>query len=155
LAPLNQKELQKMLTAHIIAPTRYSSWVANLVVVRKKNGEIKLCVDFRNLNRLSFKDNYLVSNMEHLLQRVTGLVMLSMLDDFLGYNYILVKYEDQHKTDFRTPWGKFEYKRMPFSLLNAGSTFPRAMDFSFRDITSKIIEIYRDDLMVFSKDKSM
>jgi ribonuclease HI len=72
LAGQIQKELQKMVDAGIIAPIRYSSWMSNLVVVRKKNGDIRLCVDFRNLNQMSLKDNYPLPNMEHLLQRVTG-----------------------------------------------------------------------------------
>jgi hypothetical protein len=94
LAPLIQKELRKMLTTQITTPTKHSPWVTNLEVVRKKNGEIILCVDFRNLNQLSLKDIYLLPNMEHLLQRVTGSGMLSMLDGFFGYNQIIIKEEN-------------------------------------------------------------
>jgi hypothetical protein len=68
LAPLVQKELQKMLAAGIIAPTRHSSWCSNLVVVRKKNGGIRLCIDFRNLNLACIKDNYPLPNMETLFK---------------------------------------------------------------------------------------
>lgn len=88
------------------------------MVVRKKNGEIRLCVDFRNLNVACEKDNYALPNMETLLQRVTRSGMMSMLDGFSGYNQVLVKKKDQHKTAFTTPWGTFEYLRMPFGLLN-------------------------------------
>jgi hypothetical protein len=80
-----------MLVAKIIAPTRHSSWITNLVVVRKKNGEIGCVWISRNLNQLSLKDNYPLPNMEQLLQRVTGAEMLSMLDGFSGYNQVLVK----------------------------------------------------------------
>jgi ribonuclease HI len=153
LASQIQKELQKMVDAGIIAPIRYSSWMSNLVVVRKKNGDIRLCVDFRNLNQLSLKDNYPLPNMEHLLQRVTGAGMMSMLDGFSGYNQVLLKREDQLKTAFTTPWGTFMYLRMSFGLMNAGATFQRAMDFAFRDLIQKIIEIYQDDLTVVSKDR--
>jgi hypothetical protein len=110
-------------------------------------------MDFRNLNQLSLKDNYPLPNMEHLSQRVTRSGMLSMLDGFSGSNQILVTDEDRHKTTFTTQWGTFEYNRMPFSLLNAKSTFQRAVDFSFGDIISKINEIYQDDLTMFSKDR--
>jgi hypothetical protein len=75
--------------------------------------------------------------MEHLLQRVTGVQMMSMLDGFSGYNQVLVKREDQLKTTFTTPWGTFMYLRMPFGLMNVGSTFQREMDFSFRDLIQK------------------
>jgi hypothetical protein len=124
-----------------------------LVVVRKKNGDIRLCVDFRNLNQLSLKDNYPLPNMEHLLQRVTGAGMISMLDGFSGYNQVLLKREDQLKTAFTMPLGTFMYLRMSFGLMNAGATFQRAMDFVFRDLLQKIIEIYQDDLTVVSKDR--
>jgi hypothetical protein len=91
--------------------------------------------------------------MEHLLQRVTGAGMMSMLDGFSGYNQVLLKREDQLKTTFTTPWGTFMYLRMPFGLMNVGATFQRAMDFSFRDLIQKIIEIYQDDLTVVSKER--
>jgi hypothetical protein len=91
--------------------------------------------------------------MEHLLQRVTRAGMMSMLDGFSGYNQVLLKREDQIKTTFTTPWGTFMYLRMSFGLMNAGSTFQRAMDFSFRDLIQKIIEIYQDDLTVVSKER--
>jgi ribonuclease HI len=74
LLPVMEKEVKKLLDAQIIVPLRYSDWVANLVPVRKKNGEIRLCVDFRNLNRSSRKDNYPLPNMEHILQKVTGCI---------------------------------------------------------------------------------
>ena len=86
--------------------------------------------------------------MEHLLQRVTGAGMMSMLDGFSGYNQVLLKREDQLKTTFTTPWGTFMYLRMPYGLMNTGATFQRAMDFCFRDLIQKIIEIYQDDITV-------
>ena len=78
LAPMIQQELQKMVAGGIIAPTRHSSWCSNLVVVRKKNGEIRLCVDFRNLNIACEKDKYSLPNMETLLQKITGSGIMSM-----------------------------------------------------------------------------
>ena len=72
--------------AGIIKPIRHSSWVSNLVNVRKKNGDIILCVDFRNMNISSLKDNYGLPNMEAMLQRVTGSELMSMMDGFFGYN---------------------------------------------------------------------
>jgi len=78
--------------------------------------------------------------------------MMSMLDRFSGYNQVLVKREDQLKTTFTTPWGTLMYLIMPFGLMNVGSTFQRAMDFSFRDLIQKIIEIYQEDLTIVSKN---
>jgi hypothetical protein len=86
LLPIMEREVKKLLDAQIIVPLRYSEWVANLVPVRKKSGEIKLCVDFRNLNKSLKKDNYPFPNMEHILQRVTGASRISMVDGFSRYN---------------------------------------------------------------------
>ena len=138
-----------MLEAGIIAQTRHSSWCSNLVVARKKNGKIRICIDFRNLNIACTKDHYPLPKMETLLQRVTRSGMISMLNSFSGYNQIRLKAEDRHKTTFTTPWGTSEYLRMPFGLSNVGATFQRAMDYAFRGLIGKLIEIYQDDLTVF------
>ena len=124
-----------------------------MVVVRKKNGQLRICIDFRNLNISSIKDNYPLPDMETLLQSVTGSSMMSMLDEFSGYNQVLVKKEDRHKTTFTSPWGTFEYLRIPFGLSNAGATFQRAMDYAFNELIGKIIEFYQDDLTIFSKER--
>ena len=123
LFPIREKEVKKLMDAKIIIPLRYSEWVANLVHVGKKNGEIRLCVDIRNLNRSSKKDNYPLPNMEHILQRFIGSSRMSMIDGFSAYNHISVLPEDREKTTFTTPWGTFMYARIPFGLMNAGPTF--------------------------------
>ena len=132
LEPLSQSEVKKLLDARIIFKVRHSEWVSNLVPVRKKLGEIRLCVDFRNLNRASDKDNYPVPPMEQLLQMVSGSEMFSLLDGFSSYNQVLVAEGDRLKTTFRTKWGTFSYRRMPFGLINAGAAFQRVMDIAFR-----------------------
>jgi hypothetical protein len=141
-----------MLEVDIIAQTRHASWCSNLLVARKKKGKIRLCIDFRNLNIACTKDNYPLPKIETLLQRVTGSGMISMLDGFSGYNQIKLKAEDRHKTTFTTPWGTFEYLIMPFGLSKDGATFQRAMDYAFRGLIGKLIEIYQDDLTVYYKD---
>jgi len=112
-----------------------------------------MCIDFRDLNGGCLKDNYPLPNMENLLQRITGSQMMSFLDDFFGYNQVIVKEEDHLKTAFTTPWGMHIYLRMPFGLLNAGSIFQRAMDFTFKDPIGKVMEIYQDDFTVASKER--
>ena len=98
-----EKEVKKLLDAKIIIPLRYSSWVANLVPVRKMNGEKRLCVDFCNLNKSSLKYNYPLPNIEQLLQQVVGAQRMSMVDGFLGYNQIAMHLDDMEKTTFTTP----------------------------------------------------
>jgi hypothetical protein len=119
--------------------------------LRKKNGEIRLCVDFRNLNRSSKKDNYPLPNMEYILQRVNGSSRMSMIDRFSGYNQLYLLPKDRENTAFTTPWGTFMYAKIPFGLMNAGATFQRAMDISFVGEKDKFVVIYLDEIMVFSR----
>jgi hypothetical protein len=145
-----EKELKRLLESKIIVPLRYSEWVANLVPVRKKSGEIRLCVDFRNLKRCSLKYNYSLPKMDHILQRVVGVKRISMLDGYSRCNQISVVEEDKKKTTFTTPWGTFMYKKMPFGLMNGGATFQRAMDISFIGEKDRFLVIYLDNVTVFS-----
>jgi hypothetical protein len=129
--PIIEKEMKRLLEEKIIVPLRYSKWVENLVPIRKKNREIRLCVNFRNLNRCSLKENYPLPKMDYILQRVVDTKRISMLDGYSRYNQIPVMEEDKKKTTFTTPWGTFMYEKMPFGLMNAGATFQRDMDIAF------------------------
>ena len=124
---------------------------SNLVPVRKKNGDIRLGVDFRNLNKSSEKDSYPIPPMEQILQKVSGSEILSLLDGFSRYNQILVSPDDQLKTTFRTPWGTYAYRKMPLGLIIAGATFQRAMDIAFRGLINHSVVVYLDDVAVFYK----
>ena len=123
LEPLVKKELNTLLMAKIIFLVRHNTWVTNLVPVRKKLGDIRICIDLRNLNQASLKDNYHVPSMEQILQSVFGSTMLSLLDGFSRYNQVLVAKEDRLKTTFQTKWGTYAYDKMPFRLINDGATF--------------------------------
>jgi hypothetical protein len=149
LEPQVKAELNKLLVARIIFPVRCKQWISNLVPVRKNNGDIRLCVNFRNVNRSSEKYNYPVPPMEKILQCVSGSKTLSLLDGFLGYNKFLVAYEDQLKTTFKTKWGTYAYRNMPFGLINVGATFQRPVDISFRGLV--VLEITLKDQRVMSR----
>jgi hypothetical protein len=123
LLSLVEKEVKKLFEAKIIVSLRFSKWVANLVPVRKKSSEIRLCVDFRNLNKVSLKDNYPLPKMDYILEKVVESQKMSMLDGFLGYKQVMVHSDDREKTAFMTPWGTFMYAKMPFGLMNVGATF--------------------------------
>jgi hypothetical protein len=150
LLPIIEKKLKRLLEDKIIVPLRYSEWVSNLVPFRKKNREIRLCVDFRNLNRCSLKDNYPLPKMDHILQRVVGAKRISILDGYSGYNQISVVEENKKKKTFTTPWGTFMYEKMPFRLMNAGVTFQRDMDIAFIGEKDRFVVIYLDDITAFS-----
>jgi hypothetical protein len=149
-----RKELEKLLKAGMIFPIKYSEWVSNLAPVQKTTCQIKLCIYFRALNRASVKDHFPLPNMEMILQQVVGSKMMSLLDGFYDYNKIKVKRIDKYKTTFITRWGTFTYERVPFGLSNAGSTFQRAMQIDFDDLIGKIIQIYLNDLKMYSKNGS-
>ena len=119
LLPLIEKEIKMLFDEKIIVALRHSKWLANVVLVRKKNGEIRICIDFKNLNKVSLKDNYPFPKMDHILYKVVGSQRMSMLDGFSGYNQILVHPKDREKTTFTTPWGTFLYSKMHFGLINA------------------------------------
>jgi len=116
--------------------------------MRKKTEHIRLCIDFRNLNKVSLKDNYPLPKMDHILQRVVGASQMSRLDGYSGYNQILVHEDDQDKTTFTTPWGTFKYAKMSFDLENA--TFQHAMDIAFANEKDVFLVVYLDDVTVFS-----
>eukprot|EP00253_Pinus_taeda_P034921 PITA_34921 len=150
LLPSIEKEVNQLYKAGIIVPIRFSDWISNLVPVHKKTGEIRLCIDFRNLNKVSLKDNYPLPKMDHILQIVFGASRMSLLDGYLGYNQILVHEDDRDKTTFTTLWGTFHYAKMPFGLKNAGATFQRVMDISFANEKDVFLVVYLDDLKTFS-----
>ena len=86
LLPIIEREIRKLLKAKIIIPLIFSDWVANIVPLRKKNGEIWIYVDFGNLNKCLLKDNYQLPKMDHILQKVVGSERISMIDGYSGYN---------------------------------------------------------------------
>ena len=87
--------------------------------------------------------------MEQILQKVSGAQMLFLLDGFSGYNQVLVSPTDQLKTTFRTPWGTYAYRKIPFGLINVVATFQREMDTTFRGLINHSIVVYLDDVTVF------
>jgi hypothetical protein len=146
-----EMEVKKLLDAKIIVPLRYSEWVAILVPIKKKSGEIRLCVDFRNLNKSSLKVNYPLPKMDHVLEKVVKANRICMIDGFSSYNQIAVHEDDREKITFTTPWGTFMYDKMPFGFMNTGATFQRAMDIALVSERDKFVFIYLDYLTVFSK----
>ena len=99
------KEVQKLLAAGFIKPIQHSRWLSNIVLVKKKNGQIRCCVDFRNLNRACPKDEFSLPNMDLLIDSAAGSAIFSFMDGFSGYNQIRMALRDAKKTGFRTPMG--------------------------------------------------
>ena len=104
-------------------PIKHPKWLSNVVPVKKKNGQIRCYVDFRNLNKACPKDEFLLPNIDLLVDSAVGSSMFSFMDGYSRYNQIRMTAKDEEKTTFRTPIGNFYYTVMPFSLKNARATY--------------------------------
>jgi hypothetical protein len=132
---------------------RYAEWVSNIILVEKKNtGKIRICVDFRNLNRATPKDEYPMPVADDLINRASSHKVISFLDGNLGYNQFFMSEEDVYKTTFRCPsfMGLFEWVVMTFGLKNSLATYQRAMNLIFYDLLGVVLEVYIDDLVIKS-----
>uniref|UniRef100_A0A2N9J1X6 RNA-directed DNA polymerase n=1 Tax=Fagus sylvatica TaxID=28930 RepID=A0A2N9J1X6_FAGSY len=145
------QEVKKLLATGFIKPIQHPRWLLNIVPVKKKNGQIRCCVDFRNLNKACPKDEFPLPNMDLLIDSVAGHAMFSFMDGFSGYNQIRMSTRDAEKTAFRTPIGNFYYTVIPFGLKNVDATYQRTMTAMFHDMMHKEIEDYVDDIVVKSK----
>jgi hypothetical protein len=155
-----KEEVDRLLMANCIQPCRYTEWVSNVVPVEKKNtGKIRVCIDFRNLNRATSKDEYPMSIANLLINNASGHKVLSFLDGNAGYNQIFMAKEDVSKMTFRCLGfvGLFEWIVMTFGLKNISATYQRAMNLIFHDLLGVILEVYIDDIVVKSAgfDKHM
>ena len=119
----------------------------------KKNGKLRVCVDFRDFNVATPKDMYVMAIANMLVDSTANNELLSFMDGFFGYNRILITVEDIPKTTFRCPIsiGTFEWLVMPFGLKNAGATYQRAMNAIFHDMLGHHMEVYIDDIVVKSR----
>ena len=131
----------------------YPEWLANVIPVPKKDGKVRVCVDFRDLNNANPKDYFPLSHIDMLVDNTAGHPMLSFMDGFSRYNQILMSPKDMEKTFFITEWGTYCYRVMPFVLKNAGATYQRASTTLFHDMMHRDVEVYVDDMIVKSRDK--
>ena len=144
------EHLEKLLQAGVVKPSK-SEWASPVVLVRKKDGGVRWCVDYRKLNDLTVKDAYPLPKIDECLDTLSGATMFSTLDLMCGYHQVEVKEADRSKTAFVTKHGLFEYTRMPFGLCNAPSTFQRAMELVLRGLQWSILLIYLDDVIITGK----
>lgn len=129
-------KVRELLNAGIIKESE-SNFASPVVLVKKKNGENRLCVDYRALNAITVKDRYPLPNIEDQVSKVAGKKYFTSLDMAQSYHQVLISPEDTHKTAFTTPQGHFEYLRVPFGLANAPSVFMR--------LINKIVDLVRVD----------
>ena len=146
-----KEEVKKQFDVGFLAMARYPEWVANIIHVPKKDGKVQICVDYRDLNRVSPKDNFPLPYIDVLVHNTANFALFSFMDGFLGYNQIKMAPEDMEKTMFLTLMGTFCYKVISFRLKNAGATYQRAMVALFHNMMHQEIEVYMNDMIAKSK----
>uniref|UniRef100_A0A2N9HT99 Uncharacterized protein n=1 Tax=Fagus sylvatica TaxID=28930 RepID=A0A2N9HT99_FAGSY len=153
-AEIVAKEVERLLEANAIRSVQYPTWLSNTVVVRKKNGKWRVCVDFTDLNRACPKDPFPLPRIDQLVDSASGHERMSFLDAFQGYHQIPMAHSDQEKTAFITPKGVYCYRVMPFGLKNAGATYQRMVTGMFGHLIGNTVEAYIDDMLIKSKKKT-
>ncbi|GIL79609.1 hypothetical protein Vretifemale_8871, partial [Volvox reticuliferus] len=126
---------------------------APILFVGKKDGTLRMCIDYRGLNAATVKNRYPLPRVDDLLDKLKGSAYFSSIDLQQGYNQIRISESDIPKTAFRTPFGHYEYTVLSFGLTNAPATFQAVMDRIFRPYIDKFIICYLDDILVFSKTR--
>ena len=127
------EEIAKLLTAGFIREVFHSDWLANPILVKKKTGKWRMCVDYTGLNKACAKDHFPLPRIDQIVNSTSGCEILSFLDAYSGYHQITMKETDQLATSFITPYGLYCYVTMPFVLKNAGTTYQRCMQQCFTE----------------------
>ena len=144
-------EIQKQLSVGFISMVEYPKWLANVILVPKKDNKVRVCVDFKDLNKANLKYDFPLPHIDLLVDSTAGHSMLSFMDRFSGYNQILMAQENIEKIVFITKWGTYYYRVMTFGLKNAGATYQRVVTTLFHDMMHRVVEVYVDDMIVKSE----
>ena len=128
-----------------------SPWTSPVVVVEKKNGKLRFCVDFRKLNNFTKKDNYPLPRIDDMLETLSESEWFSFLDMVSEFWQVEMKLNNRKKTAFITKFGTYEFTIMPFGLCNAPATFQRLMDTVLREILWHFVVVYIDDINIGSR----
>ena len=138
-------QLQELVEKGFIQPS-ISPWGASVLFVRKKDGTLRLCIDYRQLNRVTIKNRYPLPRIDDLFARV-----FSKIDLRSGYYQLKIKSDDVPKTAFRTRYGHYEFLVMPFGLTNAPTAFMGLMNKVFQQYLDRFVIVFIDDILVYSK----
>ena len=152
--PAHEQEIKRqidvLLAQGAIEPTQ-SPWASNVVMVRKKDGSYRMCIDYRALNDLTKKDSYSMVRIDAALDALNGSMWFTTLDLRSSYHQILVSEPDRDKTAWISKFGQYRYVRMPFGLSNAGATFQRLIDLVLSGLSYSSCLAYIDDIIIFSR----
>ncbi|XP_057432327.1 uncharacterized protein LOC130725088 [Lotus japonicus] len=143
-----REQTTELLRAGIIREVKYTTWLSNVVLVKKSNGKWRMCVDYTNLNKACPKDPFPLPSIDALVDNSSGYKYLALMNAYSGYNQIPMYREDEEKAAFITDRGTYCYTMLPFGLKNAVVTYQRMMTKIFRALIGKSIEVYIDDIIV-------
>lgn len=143
-----RRHIQKLVAAGIIKESR-SSYASPIVVVRKKNRNVRMCIDYCMLNNRTVPDQYTAPQIDEALDCLSGSKWFSVLDLRSGYYQIVMKEQDKENTAFICPLGFYQFERMPQGIIGAPATFQRLMEKAVGDMN--ILQVYLDDLIIFGK----
>ncbi|KAG0749205.1 hypothetical protein G6F29_013894 [Rhizopus arrhizus] len=147
-----QKQLKELLSLGLIRPSS-SPWGAPVLFVRKKDGSMRMCIDYRALNKLTVRNSHPLPRIDECLDRLKGAKFFTSLDLKSGYHQVRIASEDVPKTAFNTRYGQYEFLVLPFGLTNAPPTFQSLMNRVLNDCLDKFALVYLDDILIFSKTK--
>jgi len=145
-------QLEELAEKGYVRPSA-SPWGAPVLFVKKKDGSLRLCIDYRELNRATVKNRYPLPCIDDLLDQLQGAVVFSKIDLRSGYHQLRVKPEDVPKTAFRTRYGHYEFVVMPFGLTNAPAAFMELMNRVFIDYLDRFVVVFIDDILVYSRSR--
>nr|GEX90245.1 putative reverse transcriptase domain-containing protein [Tanacetum cinerariifolium] len=145
-------QLKELADKGFIRPSS-SPWGAPVLFVKKKDGSFRMCIDYRELDKLTVKNRYLLSRIDELFYQPQGLSVYSKIDLRSGYHQLRVREEDIPKTTFRTRYGHYEFQVMPFGLTNAPAVFMDLMNMVCKPYLDKFVIVFIDDILIYSKNK--
>jgi hypothetical protein len=147
-----QMQLEELLKKGYIRPS-VSPWGAPVLFVKKNDGTMRLCIDFRQLNKYIIKNKYPLPRIDDLFDQLRGANIFSKIDLMSGYHQVRIKKEDIHKTTFRTRYGHYEFVVVPFGLTNAPTIFMYLMNGIFKNYLNEFIIVFLDDILIYSKSE--